>query len=62
MLGNELRLILIRIMEILNKARANVQGVALPLVDSNLKPLNFIFNYDFLFIAKINYNSKKREC
>ena len=40
-LGNELRLILIRIMEILNKARANVQGVALPLVDSNLKPLNF---------------------
>ena len=40
-LGNELRLILIRIMEILNKARANVQGVALPLVDGNLKPLNF---------------------
>ena len=40
-LGNELRLILIRIMEILNKARANVQGVAMPLVDSNLNTLNF---------------------
>ena len=41
-LGNELRLILIRIMEVLNKSRANVQGVALPLVDSNLAPLNLI--------------------
>ncbi len=40
-LGNELRLILIRIMEILNKARANVQGVTMPLVDSNLNTLNF---------------------
>jgi len=41
-LGNELRLILIRIMEVLNKSRANVQGVALPLVDNNLAPLNLI--------------------
>ena len=39
-LGNELRLILIRIMEVLNKSRANVQGVALPLVDSTLATLN----------------------
>ncbi len=39
-LGNELRLILIRILEILNSARANVQGVPLPLVDSSLAPLN----------------------
>ena len=39
-LGNELRLILIKVLEILNSARANVQGVALQLVDSNLEPLN----------------------
>ncbi len=39
-LGNELRLILIEILEILNSARANVQGVPLPLVDSSLAPLN----------------------
>ena len=39
-LGNELRLILIRILEILNSARANVQGVALPLIDSTYRNLN----------------------
>ena len=31
---------MIEILEILNSARANVQGVPLPLVDSNLAPLN----------------------
>jgi len=41
-LGNELRLILIRILEILNSARANVQGVALPLIDSTYRNLNLV--------------------
>ena len=31
-LGNELRNILVRLLEILNSARSNVQGVPLPLV------------------------------
>jgi len=45
-LGNELRNILVRLLEILNSARANVQGVPLPLVDGNLEPLNLLPNND----------------
>lgn len=38
-LGNELRKILVRIAEILNNARVNVQGVPMALVDPTLGPL-----------------------
>ena len=39
-LGNELKKLLMDIMKVLNKAHALVQGVAIPLVDSGMTPLN----------------------
>ena len=38
-LGNELRLILLEIMGILQKSRALVHGVPIPLVDQNSAPM-----------------------